>query len=146
MTCLIIGYGNTLRRDDGLGYYAAEQVAQWELEGVRSLPCHQLTPELAADIAQVEKVIFVDATAPSDQAPTEVTVERLTAEEEGIDMGHGLSPRSLLILTHMAYQTRPEAYHILIPAETFDFGETLSDRAHAGLAEALTAIQQIIDP
>jgi len=45
---LVIGYGNTLRGDDGLGQRAAEALAQRALpDGVEVLSCHQLTIELA---------------------------------------------------------------------------------------------------
>lgn len=61
MKTLVIGFGNTLRGDDGVGPLVAEQVDTWNLRNVRSLSVHQLTPELAADIAQVETVFFIDA-------------------------------------------------------------------------------------
>ncbi len=41
---LVIGYGNTLRSDDGAGKRVAELVAEWQLLNVRSLLVHQLTP------------------------------------------------------------------------------------------------------
>ena len=37
---LIIGYGNTLRSDDGVGPRLAQTVADWRLPGVRSLALH----------------------------------------------------------------------------------------------------------
>jgi hydrogenase maturation protease len=58
---LIIGYGNSLRSDDAAGIKVAETIATWQLPHVRSLAVHQLTPELAAELAAVELVIFVDA-------------------------------------------------------------------------------------
>jgi len=59
---LLIGYGNTLRSDDGAGQKIANIVSEWNLPQWRSLSVHQLTPELALDIAQADLVIFVDAT------------------------------------------------------------------------------------
>jgi Ni,Fe-hydrogenase maturation factor len=59
---LVIGYGNTLRRDDGVGVRVAEAVAaDPRFAHVRVLAVHQLTPELALDIGSASLVIFVDA-------------------------------------------------------------------------------------
>ena len=57
---LIIGYGNTLRGDDGVGYKIAEIIEQWNINNITSLAVHQLTPDLAENIAQADTVIFVD--------------------------------------------------------------------------------------
>ncbi len=63
---LIIGYGNSLRRDDGAGLVLAQRLAeQWKKDGhaVRLLLTHQLMPEMALDLAEsdVAGVLFVDA-------------------------------------------------------------------------------------
>ena len=58
---LVIGYGNELRRDDGLGPQAARAVAGWGMPGVLALSCHQLTPELAEIVADAEEALFIDA-------------------------------------------------------------------------------------
>lgn len=57
---IVIGYGNTLRSDDGAGQQVAEIIVHWHLPQVRSISVHQLTPELAAPIAEAELAIFID--------------------------------------------------------------------------------------
>ena len=65
MTLLIIGYGNPLRGDDAFGYRAAEELQASFIDHREAviLPVHQLTPELAADIARAARVVFIDAAA-----------------------------------------------------------------------------------
>jgi Ni,Fe-hydrogenase maturation factor len=59
---LVIGYGNTLRRDDGVGVRAAEMMAaDARFTDVEVLTAYQLTPELSLDIATASLVVFVDA-------------------------------------------------------------------------------------
>jgi hydrogenase maturation protease len=65
---VVIGYGNTLRSDDGAGQQVATLVEDWQLPQVRSLAVHQLTPELAAELATAQMVIFVDAYPESSTA------------------------------------------------------------------------------
>ncbi|PPT05423.1 NADH-reducing hydrogenase maturation factor [Geitlerinema sp. FC II] len=70
---LVIGYGNSLRGDDGIGRAIAEQVASWNLPHVRSLSLHQLTPELAEELSRVDRAVFIDACIDGDS----VRIERL---------------------------------------------------------------------
>ena len=48
---LVIGYGNTLRGDDGVGPRVAEAIEKLNLPGVRTLVCQQLSPEHADPIS-----------------------------------------------------------------------------------------------
>jgi hydrogenase maturation protease len=58
---LVIGYGNTLRSDDGVGQRVAEAVTALSLPDVKTVSCDLLTPEWADPISQAKQVIFVDA-------------------------------------------------------------------------------------
>src|SRR5215472_4005839 len=59
---LIIGYGNPLRADDGVGWRMACRLGELVRdEPFEVLAVHQLTPELAEPISRAELVIFVDA-------------------------------------------------------------------------------------
>jgi hypothetical protein len=60
---LVIGYGNELRGDDGVGPKTAMAVSEWHFPGVKTMVCHQLTPDLAEPIAAAERVVFIDAVA-----------------------------------------------------------------------------------
>src|SRR5579863_2441204 len=59
---LIIGIGNPLRGDDGLGWRAVESLRQIaSLQEVETVTCHQLTPEMAESVSRAERVVFIDA-------------------------------------------------------------------------------------
>ena len=144
---LVIGYGNTLRCDDGVGQKVAETVANWNLENVRSLARHQLTPELAEDIAKANTVIFVDAVAISPETPLEIEVQTLEGSQiDPSSLGHSSNPRSLLGLTQALYGKIPPAYWILIPGVNFGFGEQLSPTTEQGLIVALEKIKLLLNP
>jgi hydrogenase maturation protease len=116
---VVIGYGNTLRSDDGAGQQVATLVEDWQLPQVRSLAVHQLTPELAAELATAQMVIFVDAYPESST----VQVHSLTDQvpETTDRLGHTSNPRSLLNLARTLYDATPTAWWVLIPAVNFDF-------------------------
>jgi hydrogenase maturation protease len=139
---LIIGYGNTIRGDDGAGYQIAEAVAQWNFNHVGSLAVHQLTPDLAEAIAQANTVIFVDAVA----TLSEVKIEQLEPNDAESFTVHYAEPRSLLALTYALYKVIPTAYQIFIPAVDFSFGETLSPVTQKSVELALVKIKQLVSP
>jgi hydrogenase maturation protease len=142
MKTLVIGYGNTLRGDDGVGSLVAEQVAAWNLPEVRSLSVHQLTPELAAEIAQAEVVYFADACMGRSQT----SIEPIEPVEITSRIDHLWSPSVLLHFAKTLYDADPVAYQILIPATQFDYGEVLSAIARDSADWVITKLASELRP
>ena len=136
---LVIGYGNELRGDDGVGPKVAETVADWNLDGVASLPCHQLTPELAELISATKHVIFVDATVDPQAAVRTRDIEPMAV---GQIMTHSADPRALLKLAKQIFGHCPDAQWITIPIQNLAFGEDLSPLARQGMQAALETIRK----
>jgi hydrogenase maturation protease len=137
---LVIGYGNTLRGDDGIGPAVAEAVVEMGLPGVRVLVEHQLTPELAADLAESRLTVFVDA-AVGDKA---VTAVRLVAATAGEVMTHAVDPSGLLALALAAYGRTPEAWLVTAAGADFGFRDGLSPTGTGNALEALGCVQHLI--
>ncbi len=144
MNFLVIGYGNTLRSDDGAGQRVAKKIAQWGLPEVRSLAVHQLTPELVEDISQADAVIFIDAVATNSENSISVQIQELQAADCDTSLGHICNPRSLLSVTQILYGKVIKAYWVLIPAVNFDFGEEFSSLTQRGIDIALKQVKQLI--
>ena len=142
MKYLVIGYGNTLRRDDGAGVWVAEAVMAWGLPEVRAIARHQLTPELAAEMAEAETVVFVDARSP-EVNPGAVAIAPLALPDPDTALGntHASNPAALLALTHYLYAQSPQAYLLTIPAATFEFGDTVSEPTQQGIDQALEQLR-----
>ena len=117
---LVVGYGNTLRRDDGVGPKLAEAVAALNLPGVRTLACPLLTPELAEALSQGRFVIFVDAAV---DTPREVQLRKLSPADSSQIMAHAASPATMLALARDVFGHAPEAWWLTIPAENIGIGE-----------------------
>ncbi len=94
---LVIGYGNPLRADDGLGCHVARQIGH-HLRGderVSVVACHQLDPDTTEQIAAAEFVIFVDAC--TDGEPGTITQTTVLPDPEFIGkFGDGMTPATLL--------------------------------------------------
>ncbi|MDA0265906.1 MAG: hydrogenase maturation protease [Cyanobacteria bacterium] len=139
---LIIGYGNTLRGDDGVGQQVAVAVADWDQPQIQTLAVHQLTPDLAAEIAPFPCVVFVDAALSTGTDPT-IALEKLDLNGSETFTTHIASPPALLALAHRLYDASPTAYLLTIPAVNFDLGEGLSAIATAGKAQALAQLREL---
>ncbi len=140
-TVLVLGYGNPIRGDDGIGQTVATEVENWNLPNVRSQSLHQLVPEVAETLSQVDVAIFVDASITGE------TVELLAVEpleKTELNWGHHLNPQSLLTLAKNLYNKTPEAWLISVPGVDFELGENLSETAKQGVTIALEKIKQLI--
>ena len=135
---LIIGYGNTLRGDDGVGPRVAEAIEKLNLPGVRTLACPMLTPELADPVSRAEKVIFVDAAV---DAPREVQFRKLEPGESSQLMAHAADPRTMLALARDVFGSTPEAWWLTIPAVDLGFREDFTPEVKKGFAEAVEKIR-----
>ncbi len=136
---LVIGYGNTLRRDDGVGPRVAEAVATLALPGVSTLTFPLLTPELAEPVSRARVVIFVDAAV---DAPREVQLRKLLPADSARVMGHAANPATLLALARDVFGHAPEAWWLTVPVKDLGVGEALSAMAQRGLVTAVTAVRK----
>jgi hydrogenase maturation protease len=137
---LVIGYGNSLRGDDGVGPRVAEALEALNLPGVSTFAAGLLTPELAAAVAQAERVIFVDAAVDGSR---EVQLRPLAPADSSQIMAHAADPRTILALARDVFGRVPEAWWLTIPADELGFSEQLSPLAAKGVEEAVTRIREL---
>ncbi|MEZ4583881.1 MAG: hydrogenase maturation protease [Caldilineaceae bacterium] len=139
---MVIGYGNSLRRDDGAGLLlAAAIVADMAAAGVpvRLVQVQQLAPELAEEIAapHVGGVIFVD-TIPARTAADTLQITPLGEEDAATaqSSSHHVGPGLLLRMAAQLFGHAPAAWLVTVPGWDFDHGEALSPSTRAQLARA----------
>ena len=137
---LLIGYGNTLRSDDGVGPKVVAAIAALNLSGFQTLTCDLLTPELADPISRAETVLFVDAAI---DAPAEVQLRPLTPADSSQIMAHAADPRTMLALARDVFCHAPNAWWLTIPVEHMGIGEHFSDLAQQGVAAAIETIRDL---
>jgi hydrogenase maturation protease len=137
---LVIGYGNELRCDDGVGLKVVAALEQLNLPGVSTIACHQLTPELAEPVSQAQRVIFVDATM---DVASGVGLRELKPSESSQRMAHAADPRTLLALARDVFGRFPAAWWLTIPIEKIEFGSELSPLALRGFQLAVEKIQSL---
>ena len=132
---LVIGIGNPLRGDDGIGPRVVAELGP--VPSAEAIAVPQLTPELALRLRTADRVLFVDA-AVSGEAGALV---RRIRPASGHGLGHAVSPEALLDWTERVFDRAPEAWLLAVPGRLFDVAERLSPVGEKALPEAVEAVQ-----
>jgi hydrogenase maturation protease len=146
LPCLILACGNSLRGDDGVGPWLAAWAEQrfGPKAGVHVIARQQWTPELAAEIAAADSVLFIDASIESKPGRVTLTpVAPKTAHETSTT--HHLNASRLLGLAQDLYSHRPaHAMLLTVGAASTELKEDFSDRVKAALPRAQGVLEKAV--
>lgn len=144
MRQLVIGYGNQLRGDDGLGCDVVNRlVDDLKRLAVDTIACHQLTPELVDPLRFVQRVIFVDAQ--EGDRPGQITVSRIWPLESGGVFTHNTTPQGLLQAVDAWYGVQPEGYLLTVTGADFSLREGLSPSVEQALPDVVSALYRLLE-
>jgi hydrogenase maturation protease len=136
MRTLLIALGNSLRGDDGVAHRVLELLgARVEARSVM-----QLTPELAAEIAGFDTVVFLDAAAGIQT----VTMEDVPEPTAAATLTHVSRPAEIVALSTALFGFRGRALECRIPVADFTAGQQLSPLAEHFANEAAQLLGQTI--
>ncbi len=140
---LVIGYGNPVRGDDGIGWRASQLVEKAALPYTEVLSVHQLTPELAETISHANLVIFIDAAEGGlpgiwKQEEVRPVLSRRAA------FTHHSTPAGLVSSAGALFGHVPEAVIFTMSAGTFDFGIGLSPQVETALPAMVEEIKATV--
>lgn len=152
---LILGFGNTLRRDDGVGAVAARRLAadpRLAGDDVEVRECYQLLPEMALDLAQATLVVFVDADArglPGSIEVHEIDPQRAArsdadARGEPGASSHHVGGGELVALAAALTGQAPRAVAIGIGVADLELGEGLSPPVEAALPRVADIVARLV--
>ena len=142
---LIVGYGNTLREDDGAGFrLAALLAAEISPHKARVLTLHQLTPELTLNLAHddIDRVLFIDACRGQSKPLTMCRLDPFAAVGS---CSHYLAPDVLLHMTHCLYDRTPSGWLLTLTAQRMGVGVTLSEGTTSAMSQAFALIKKLVD-
>jgi hydrogenase maturation protease len=141
---LIVGYGNSLRGDDGVGQAAARALAHdAAIDGAEVVSCHQLMPELAESLAAVDLAVFIDAA--DGREPGSVVVNPVQSKtERSAGLVHHVEPGALLALSEKLYGRSPEAFLVTVGADSLALGEGLSEAVAAALPTVIATVRGLV--
>ena len=136
---LCIAIGNELRGDDGAAHRLLLLIGSRKGLAWRSV--HQLTPELAAELASADRVLFLDADPLCAQPCIEPVVPDATRRAP---LAHGMTPEEIVALARRLYGFAGAAFLCRVPAVDFEPGQVLSVMAETGVRSAVDTVQQFL--
>ncbi len=150
MKTLILGLGNTLLGDEGVGVHAVRclQNEYPDSGDMELLDGGTLSFTLAGPIGDAEKLIVIDA-AQLDSVPGTVRLY------EGADMdcfitgnnkssAHEVSLADLLVIAHLSDQLPPQRALIGIQPAHIDWSDTLTDAVEQAIPLACRLVRELI--
>jgi hydrogenase maturation protease len=138
MRSMAIAIGNPLRADDGVAHTVLDRLGG--VPGLVRRDVLQLTPEIAAEIAGFQNVVFIDA----DVAGADVYLAAVEPRIAIQPLTHQSTPADIAGLAKRLYGFTGRALYCRIPARTFGYGEGLSEAAQAFAEGAVIAINSVL--
>lgn len=140
---LLLACGNCLRQDDGVGLRIAEAMEPvFPASRLRIVAAQQFTPEMAADLAATDLVIFVDACA--SEAAGAIRVVQVVAKSESVET-HRLDPPGLMAIAETLCGHAPaRAFMVTVGASSFGYGEDLSGPLRQAVPQAVRLVTHLV--
>lgn len=133
MRFLVVGYGNPLRQDDGVGPAVAQKILDHQWPHVDVQLRQQLHVDMIEDWAAYKKVLLIDA----GRDGGEVELKKMSDAPSTAGSSHHADPAMLLELYKKVYGSPPEVWLLSIRGSQFDVGNQLSAAAKANADKAL---------
>lgn len=142
---LVIGYGNTLRGDDEVGFRVARMLEDCYRDDpdVQVIGAHQLTPEMAEDISASEFVLFLDAAV--GEKAGEIKHATVTLRPGPLSFAHFLDPDLLLAAADALYGCVPRAELLTINGASFEVGGSVSPAILRQMPELFERAHSIVE-
>lgn len=137
----VVGVGNLLRCDDGVGPLIAEEIAKKNISGVSVITAQLLNIELLEDTIGYEKVLIIDASA----VGMGVVLKKIECPGDSAQASsHHLSPEFLLAMAQELYETDLNLYVCCVRGQNFDVGSTLSASVKELIPQAIVKVEEFL--
>jgi hydrogenase maturation protease len=146
---LIVGYGNSLRNDDGIGPVIAEKYREYlgiENTNIETMSLPQLDIILVPKLSEVDLAIFVDVRA-EDSDENLVKIEEVEVENYDIKVyhtSHTLKVNDLIKMSKKWYGSSPRTFLVMPKGVDFETGTTLSEVANNAIGLSISKIDELI--
>lgn len=137
-TTCIVGIGNPLRTDDGIGAYVCTLLEEKRIPGVHVISTQQLDTSMLEELIGFNRVIFVDAAVNIKS----ISFDLLSREKHHpASFSHHINAAMLAGLAEQLYAAKTQFYVCAIPAANFTMGKPMSQKAKKNATEAVALIQ-----
>ncbi|HCG98574.1 MAG: hypothetical protein A2074_08465 [Candidatus Aquicultor primus] len=143
---VIIGYGNQLRGDDGVGLLVLDELSHTFAgrPDICLIRRQQLDIADTEEISECRAVIFVDAHISEERGDVEINKIDLV-EGATFVVTHISLPEELMSATQAIYDSAPPAYVCAVRGYDFAFGTTVTENARKLVAQAARDIVELVE-
>ena len=140
MTNLVIGVGNILRNDDGIGALITEQIELLNWPAVETQITQQLHLEVIEDLLKYKKIIIIDASSVGASYDLQKINLESSNRESDLSSSHHLSLQLLLALAKKIYNQDINLYLCSIKGLNFEIGDSISSEVMSCIPKAIKLI------
>jgi hydrogenase maturation protease len=140
-TICIVGVGNTIRGDDGIGNYICNAIEQMQVPGVNTMLVQQLEAELIEDLLHFDHVLITDASIEGKDADL---YKLYPHDESPLSSSHHLNAAMLAALSEKVYGIKMSLFICAVRGYDFNIGDTISEKAKANCLMAISLILEWI--
>ena len=140
-TICIVGVGNTIRADDGIGNYICNAIEQMQIPGVNTMIVQQLDAELVEDLLHFDHVLITDASVEGKEADL---YNLLPNNGPPLSSSHHLNAAMLAALSEKVYGIKMSLFICAVRGHDFNIGDTISEKAKANCQQAISLILEWI--
>lgn len=138
---LVVGVGNTVMRDDGLGVHALEEIRSRELPGhVDTIEAGTALIDALPGLGEYKKVIFIDAVQEEGDGIHVVKNPASESLPEGGFTAHEMGIEETLRIKLLTEGSLPEIVIIGLKPEKIEFGIELSEKVTSQIPELVDAV------
>ncbi|MDP4262812.1 MAG: hydrogenase maturation protease [Bacteroidota bacterium] len=138
----VVGIGNTLRGDDGIGAYICLQIDGWNMEGVTTFVTQQLHTGLIDDLLPFDFIILADAAVTGGPV---VFYPLKKDESQPVSSSHHINANLLVSLAQRLHGKELPVMICAVKGENFDMGNQLSPSAVTNANRAINIIRYWIE-
>ncbi len=136
-TVCVVGVGNPLRGDDGVGNLVCQHLENKNLRDVDIIRVHQLDLVMAEKLSLYDVVIFVDA---SISGQTGTHIKAVDTETEPVSLSHHVNIPVIAGLCKKLYSSKTRFYYCAIEATSFEPGNLISPTTWINMEKAVEEI------
>jgi hydrogenase maturation protease len=138
----IVGVGNTIRADDGIGNHICSAIEQMQVPGITTMTVQQLDAELIGDLLHFDHVLITDASL----GGMDVDLYELFPDVvPPLSSSHHLNASMLAGLAQKLYGKNLSLFICAVRGYDFEMGDLLSEKAKANCTKAISLTMEWID-
>ena len=142
-TICIVGIGNSLRSDDGVGSFVCQLMEEKNPDEVTIMISQQLDMGMTEDLSKFDTVIFVDASLAGET----MSFKRLYLENsqpQPQSFSHHINAATLAGLATILYSTNTQFYICAVGGNNFEMGNTLSEKTRNNALQTVSFLTEWI--